>query len=104
MYAIRSYYGVDLIFTGEQPANIRAGQSYHISLELGETQQAILIPRGSFFQSTGGQWVYVVAEDGSAAYRRDIRIGKQNPLYYEVLEGLKPGEQVITSGYRNNFV
>ena len=92
-------FEVDFLFTGPQPQNIRTGQSYHISLQLGETQEAVQVPRGSFFQSTGGQWIFVVAEDGNSAYRRDIRIGKQNPQYYEVLEGLKPGEMVVTSGY-----
>jgi HlyD family secretion protein len=92
-------FEVDFLFTGPQPQNIRTGQSYHISLQLGETQEAIQVPRGSFFQSTGGQWIFVVAEDGNSAYRRDIRIGKQNPQYYEVLEGLKPDEMVVTSGY-----
>lgn len=92
-------FEVDLIFTGKEPQRIRSGQSYHISLELGETQQAIQIPRGGFFQSTGGQWIFVVASDEKLAYRREIRIGKQNPQYYEVLEGLEPGEKVVTSGY-----
>jgi HlyD family secretion protein len=92
-------FEVDLLFDDNLPENIRTGQSYHISLELGETQDAILIPRGGFFQSTGGQWVYVVQENGHEAVRRSIRIGRQNPQYYEILEGLKPGEQVVTSGY-----
>jgi len=92
-------FEVDLGFIGELPENIRTGQSYHISLQLGETQEAIQIPRGGFFQSTGGQWIFVVAEDGQSADKRSIRIGKQNPQYYEVLEGLEPGEEVITSGY-----
>ncbi len=92
-------FEVDLLFRNNQPQNIRAGQSYHISLQLGETQEALQVPRGGFFQSTGGQWIFVVSEDGNSAYRRDIRIGKQNPQYYEVLEGLKPGEMVVTSGY-----
>lgn len=92
-------FEVDLLFNGPLPQNIRTGQSYHISLELGETQRAVQVPRGGFFQSTGGQWIFVVSEDGTSAYRREIQIGKQNPQYYEVLEGLKPGEMVVTSGY-----
>lgn len=92
-------FEVDLLFTGAQPKNIRIGQSYHISLQLGETEEAVQIARGSFFQSTGGQWVYVLSPDGQTAVKRNIRIGRQNPQYYEVLEGLNPGEKVITSGY-----
>ena len=92
-------FEVDLVFTGSLPENIRTGQSYHISLQLGETQESLLLARGGFFQSTGGQWVYVLTEDGSTAVKRSIRIGKQNPRYYEVLEGLNKGEKVITSGY-----
>ena len=84
---------------GERPDNIRSGQTYYLNLELGQSEQAILIPRGAFFQTTGGQWIFVLDKDGSRAYRRDIRIGRQNPQHYEVLEGLEPGEQVITSGY-----
>ncbi len=92
-------FEVDLNFSGELPNNIRAGQSYHIGLQLGETQEAVLIPRGGFFQSTGGQWVYVITLDGKEAVKRNIKIGKQNPQYYEVLEGLEPGEKVVTSSY-----
>jgi len=68
-------------------------------LELGQSSETILIPRGSFYQSTGGQWIYVVSADGTMAYKRTIRIGKQNPQFYEVLEGLEAGEQVIVSSY-----
>jgi len=92
-------FEIDLVFVGTTPDNIRIGQSYHIKLELGESGKAVLLPRGGFFQSTGGQWVFVLNEDGTGATKRNIRIGKQNPQYYEVLEGLKAGEQVITSGY-----
>ena len=89
----------DFIFRGERPENIRTGQTYYIDLELGQPEQAILIPRGTFFQTTGGQWIFVLDKSGSKAYRRNIRVGRQNPQYYEVLEGLEQGEQVITSGY-----
>jgi HlyD family secretion protein len=92
-------FEIDLVFEGTTPDNIRTGQTYHIKLELGESGKAVLLPRGGFFQSTGGQWVYVLNEDGSEATKRNIRIGKQNPQYYEVLEGLNAGEKVITSGY-----
>lgn len=92
-------FRIDLVFEGEEPDNIRTGQTYHIRLELGEPEKAILLPRGGFFQSTGGQWVFVLDKDGTNATKRSIRIGKQNPQYYEVLEGLEPGEKVITSGY-----
>ena len=89
----------DFIFRGERPENIRTGQTYYIDLELGQPEQAILIPRGTFFQTTGGQWIFVLDKGGSKAYRRNIRIGRQNPQHYEVLEGLEPGERVVTSGY-----
>lgn len=92
-------FRTDFIFAGERPDNIRAGQTYYINLQLGQPAEAILIPRGSFYQTTGGQWIFVVSKDGKTATRRTITIGRQNPLYYEVLTGLKPGEKVITSGY-----
>ena len=92
-------FRVDFTFQGERPENIRSGQTYYLNLELGRPEQAVLIPRGTFFQTTGGQWIFVLSKDGSHAYRRTIRIGRQNPQYYEVLEGLQKGEQVITSGY-----
>ena len=72
---------------------------YYIDLELGQPEQAIIIPRGTFFQTTGGQWIFVLSQDGSKAYRRNIRVGRQNPQHYEILEGLEPGERVVTSGY-----
>ncbi|MBN1927109.1 MAG: efflux RND transporter periplasmic adaptor subunit [Prolixibacteraceae bacterium] len=92
-------FEVDLKFVGEQPDNLRTGQTYHIKLELGQPVEAILLPRGGFFQSTGGQWVYLIDMTGNAATKREIKIGRQNPLYYEVLEGLEPGNKVITSSY-----
>lgn len=91
-------FKVDLVFTGEKPETIRTGQSYNIKLQLGESNEALLLPKGSFFQSTGGQWIFVVNQDNEAL-RRNIRIGKQNSRYYEVLEGLEAGESVITSNY-----
>lgn len=92
-------FKVDLVFTGEKPETIRAGQSYNIRLQLGASSDALLLPKGGFFQSTGGQWVFVVGTDEEVALKRNIRIGKQNSRYFEVLEGLQPGEQVITSNY-----
>ncbi|MBR6466130.1 MAG: HlyD family efflux transporter periplasmic adaptor subunit [Bacteroidales bacterium] len=86
-------------FTGAQPENIRKGQTYYLNLQLGQSEQAILIPRGAFYQKTGGQWIYVMDAGGRQAVKRQIKIGRQNPQYYEVLEGLTPGEKVITSGY-----
>ena len=89
----------DFTFQGERPENIRTGQTYYIDLELGLPEQAVIIPRGTFFQTTGGQWIFVLDKNGTKAYRRNIRIGRQNPQFYEVLEGLEPGERVITNGY-----
>ncbi len=94
-------FKVDLVFTKDKPKTIRTGQSYNIKLQLGESRNALLLPRGSFFQSTGGQWIFVLNADGSEALKRTISIGKQNSKYYEVLSGLKAGEKVITSNYDN---
>ena len=92
-------FRTDLNFISERPENIRAGQTYHINLQLGDPAQAILVPRGGFFQITGGRWMYVVDESGTFATRRPVKIGRQNPLYYEVTDCLSPGEKVIISGY-----
>jgi len=92
-------FKTDFVFDGERPDNIRTGQTYYINLQLGQPSEAVLIPRGAFYQNTGGQWIFVVTPDGNKAIRRDIKIGRQNPLYYEALSGLEPGEQVVTSGY-----
>lgn len=92
-------FKIDFTFTGERPKNIRTGQTYYIDLQLGESKQAVLIPKGTFFSVTGGNWIFVLDGTGDKAYRRNIRIGRQNPQYYEVLEGLEPGEKVIVSGY-----
>ena len=94
-------FQADFRFSGDQPANIRTGQTYYLNLQLGQPEKAILIPRGTFYQKTGGKWIYVVSPDGGKAVKREIRIGRQNPQFYEVLEGLEPGEKVITSGYDN---
>ena len=92
-------FKADFKFDGEQPDNIRAGQTYYLNLQLGQPEEAVIIPRGTFYQKTGGKWIYVVNKEGTKAVKRDIRIGRQNPQYYEVLEGLEAGEKVITSGY-----
>ena len=94
-------FKADFCFSDELPENIRRGQTYYLNLQLGQPTEAAIIPRGSFFQKTGGRWIYVVDESGEKAYKREIRIGRQNPQYYEVLEGLNPGEKVITSSYDN---
>lgn len=95
------YFQTDLVFEGERPDNIRSGQTYYIDLQLGESSEGVLIPKGTFFQVTGGNWIFVVDKDGKHAYRRNIRVGRQNPQYYEVLEGLEKGERVIVSGYES---
>ena len=94
-------FKTDFKFDGEQPSNIRTGQTYYLNLQLGQPEEALLIPRGTFYQKTGGRWIYVLSPDGSQAVKREIRIGRQNPQYYEVLEGLEPGERVVVSGYDN---
>lgn len=94
-------FKADFKFIGGQPENIRTGQTYYLNLQLGQSKEAVLVPRGTFYQKTGGRWIYVLTADGSKAYKREIKIGRQNPQYYEVLDGLQPGEQVITSGYDN---
>ena len=91
-------FQADFKFSGVQPDNIRTGQTYYLNLQLGQPEEAVIIPRGTFYQKTGGKWIYVLSGEGKAV-RREIRIGRQNPQYYEVLEGLEPGERVITSSY-----
>lgn len=92
-------FEVDMVFLGDLPDNIRIGQTYNIKLELGQAEKAVMIPRGGFFQATGGQWVYVLAADGSYAEKRAITLGRQNPQYYEILSGLEAGERIISSSY-----
>lgn len=92
-------FKADFRFEGQQPENIRTGQTYYLNLQLGQSAEAILIPRGSFYQNTGGKWVYVLNADGTKATKHSVRIGRQNPQYYEVLEGLAPGDKVIISSY-----
>lgn len=92
-------FKIDLVFTDERPDNIRTGQTYYINLQLGQPEKSLLVSLGGFFNSTGGQWIYVLDPSGEIATKRKIRIGRKNPKYYEVLEGLESGEKVITSGY-----
>ncbi|MCP5103486.1 MAG: HlyD family efflux transporter periplasmic adaptor subunit [bacterium] len=94
-------FEVDLQFSGGEAKGIRRGMSVHIRLQLSELSQAILLARGGFYQTTGGNWVYVLDESGDFAVKRKIRLGRQNPQFFEVLEGLKPGEKAITSSYEN---
>ena len=92
-------FEVDLEFEDETPDGIRRGQTLHIRLELGDLSEAVLLPRGGFYQKTGGQWVYILDKSETYATKRSIKLGRQNPQVFEVLEGLKPGERVITSSY-----
>lgn len=92
-------FRTDLVFVGTRPSNMRAGQTFYLNLELGSPIQAVLIPKGTFFQTTGGNWIFVLDKSGYTAYRRNISIGRQNPQYYEIEDGLEPGERVIISGY-----
>jgi HlyD family secretion protein len=92
-------FKIDMIFKDTMPENIRTGQTYYISLQLGQPKVSVLVPIGGFFQETGGQWIFVLDPSESFATKRSISIGRKNPKYYEVLEGLKPGEKVIVSGY-----
>jgi len=93
-------FEVDMLFVGQQPGNIKRGQSISLKLSLSDETQATLLAKGGFYQTTGGNWVYVI-DDSGVARRRDIRVGRQNPNYYEVLEGLDDGDIVIVSSYEN---
>jgi HlyD family secretion protein len=92
-------FEIDMIFRDSMPDNIRTGQTYYTSLQLGQPKVSVLVPIGGFFQETGGQWIFVLDPTESFAFKRNISIGRKNPKYYEVLEGLQPGEKVIVSGY-----
>jgi len=94
-------FKVDMQFVGEVPKGIRKGQTLQIRLALSDETTATLVPKGGFYQQTGGNWIFKVSEDGKTAFKTDIQIGRQNPDYYEVLQGLKPGDKVITSSYEN---
>jgi HlyD family secretion protein len=92
-------FEVDMEFVNDAPEGLRRGQTLRIRLELGESASAVQIPRGGFYQTTGGNWVYLLNEDEGKAYRHNIRLGRQNPEYFEVLGGLNPGQKIITSSY-----
>ncbi|MBC8191517.1 MAG: efflux transporter periplasmic adaptor subunit [Candidatus Marinimicrobia bacterium] len=97
---VNGQFRIELAFEGLEPEDIRRGQTLHMRLELGNSEQAILLRRGGFYQETGGQWVYVLDEGGQSASKRQVKLGRQNQDFYEVLEGLEPGDKVITSSYR----
>ena len=92
-------FDVDLVFCEKMPDNVRIGKSYRIQVELGQPEDAVVIPKGNFFQYTGGQWIYKLDESGNRAVKVPITVGRQNPRQYEIIEGLKAGDRVITSGY-----
>jgi len=94
-------FAVDMLFKGIVPDNIRRGQSLQIRIALSDETEALIIPRGGFYQQTGGNWIFKLTHDGNRAYRADIRIGRQNPDFYEVLDGLQPGDRVVTNSYEN---
>ena len=94
-------FKVEFVFDEKCPDNIRSGQTCYLSLQLGQPVEAVVIPKGTFYSATGGKWIFVVDPTGHKAYRRNIRLGRQNPEYYEVIEGLQPGERVITNGYES---
>jgi len=92
-------FEIDMVFTDNVPDNIRTGQTYYTSLQLGQPKTSVMVPVGGFFQETGGRWIYVLDPTETYATKRNISVGRKNPKYYEVLEGLQPGEKVIVSGY-----
>jgi len=94
-------FQVDMLFLDKVPDGIRRGQTLQIRLALSDETQALLLPRGGFYQQTGGNWIFKVGESGSVAYKAEIQLGRQSPYYYEVLGGLKPGDQVITNSYES---
>jgi HlyD family secretion protein len=94
-------FAVDMMFEGKTPETIRRGQTLQIRIALGDETEAMIIPRGGFYQQTGGNWIFKVSKDGGKAYRIPIRIGRQNPDHYEVLEGLEPGDRVVVNSYEN---
>jgi HlyD family secretion protein len=96
---VNGKFQVDMLFVGDVPQGIRRGQSLQILLALSDETTAILVPKGGFYQQTGGNWIFKVNESGTMAYKVDITLGRQNPDYYEVLSGLKPGDKVVTSSY-----
>lgn len=96
---VNNAFEVDVAFSGSTPANIRRGQTLTVELDFGETSDVLMVRKGGFFQQTAGRWAYLIAEDGRTARRVDIRLGRQNPQFVEVLEGLRAGDRIVTSGY-----
>ena len=94
-------FQVDMVFTDAVPPSIRKGQTLQIGLTLSDERRAILLPKGGFYQQTGGNWIFKINDNGAIAYKTDIKLGRQNPDYYEVLSGLQPGDKVVTSSYEN---
>ena len=94
-------FQVDMDFAGPAPKDVRRGQTLQVRLALSDETQAILLPKGGFYQQTGGNWIFKLSDDGKTAYKVDIQVGRQNPDYYEVMQGLKPGDKVVTSSYEN---
>ena len=92
-------FDVDLVFTDDMPDNVRVGKSFRVQIELGQPEQTLIIPRGNFYQATGGQWIYKVNASKTKAVRVPLSVGRQNPQQYEITEGLRPGDWVITTGY-----
>ena len=92
-------FKADFKFADAKPENVRPGQTYYLDLQLGQPTDAVIVPRGSFFQHTGGKWIYVLSPDGTEAVKRPISIGRQNPVAYEVTAGLSSGEKVLLTGY-----
>ena len=93
------YKRQDLVFTEASPENVRIGKSFRVQIELGQPEEALVIPRGDFFQATGGQWIYKLNESGTKARKTPVSIGRQNPQQYEITGGLQPGDKVIVTGY-----
>ena len=92
-------FKADFYFDGATPSGIHVGQAIDLKVELGGSSRAVMLPNGPFYQETGGNWVFVVTPDGKSAIRRNVKLGRRNPDFVEVVEGLKPGEKVIVSGY-----
>jgi len=96
---VNGAFEADMLFTGTVPTRIKRGQTISVKLELSAQEEAVLLAKGDFYQTTGGNWIYVLNEDGASAYKQSIQVGRQNPNFYEVTEGLEPGNKVIISNY-----
>ncbi|WP_426667119.1 efflux RND transporter periplasmic adaptor subunit [Mucilaginibacter sp. McL0603] len=98
---LNGQFKVDMLFVGEIPPGLRKGQTLQVRLAFSDEAPALLLPKGGFYQQTGGNWIFKVSDDGKTAYKVDIQLNRQNPDFYEVTRGLKPGDKVITSSYEN---